>query len=239
MNKILKVSTLLLAGIAALPAAAQQYGGPAVRVQGETAREQRDEGRGRDDVDRPQRVSPGETAARLEREDRDNRNRDRRGDQRDGRHDNDDRRGNNGRYDNDGRYGNNGRYDNNGRYGNNGGYSNGNGRDDRHDNRHDRHDRHDNRHDRRDWRHDHRRYASYRYRAPIRYIYPRGYRHYNWYVGSYLPPTYYGSYYYIDHHYYRLPPPPRGYRWIRVDNDVFLVAIGSGFIRDILYGLFY
>ena len=59
-------------------------------------------------------------------------------------------------------------------------------------------------------------------------------------MGYYLPSSYYyNSGYYVDYGYYRLPPPPRGYRWIRVDNDVLLVAISSGLIRDILYGLFY
>jgi len=132
------------------------------------------------------------------------------------------------------------------------------GRHDRRDNRHDRRDnRYDRRDDRRDWRDD-RRYDSrhyargndrrwngyhwhpqYRYRAPVRYIYPPGYRPYQWRVGYRLPPSYYHRSYYVDHRAYYLPPPPYGYHWVRVDRDVVLVAIATGLIRDILYGLYY
>jgi len=131
-------------------------------------------------------------------------------------------------------------------------------RDDRYGRRDDRRDyRYDRRDDRRDWRDD-RRYDSrhyargndrrwngyhwhpqYRYRAPVRYIYPPGYRPYQWRVGYRLPPSYYHRSYYVDHRAYYLPPPPYGYHWVRVDRDVVLVAIATGLIRDILYGLYY
>jgi Ni/Co efflux regulator RcnB len=124
-------------------------------------------------------------------------------------------------------------------------------RDDRRDNRYDRRD------DRRDWnndrRQDYRHYArgnnhrwngnqwhpQYRYRAPVRYVYPRGYRPHQWRVGYRLPPAYYHRNYYVDYRNYYLPPPPYGYHWVRVDRDVVLVSIASGLIRDILYGLYY
>ena len=131
--------------------------------------------------------------------------------------------------------------------------------DDRYDNRYD--DRYDNRYDNRSGydnryngnrydvsrylRHDDRRwngnqwYPQYRYRAPVRYVHPRGYRAYQWQVGHRLPSSYYGSNYYVDYNAYRLPPPPYGYHWVRVDRDVVLVSIASGLIRDILYGLYF
>lgn len=129
--------------------------------------------------------------------------------------------------------------------------------DSRYDSRYDNRDgnRYDNRHDNRYQagrydvsrysRHNDRRwngnqwYPQYRYRAPVRYVYPRGYRAYQWQVGHRLPSSYYGSNYYVDYNAYRLPPPPYGYHWVRVDRDVVLVSIASGLIRDILYGLYY
>ena len=130
-------------------------------------------------------------------------------------------------------------------------------RDDRHDRRDDRRDwRHDRRDDRRDWRddrrdnhryvrHDDRRWRGYhwrpehRYRAPARYVYPSGYRHVRWNVGHRMPPAYYGRPYYVDYHAYRLPPPPYGYRWVRSDRDVVLVALATGLVLDVLYDLYY
>ena len=130
-------------------------------------------------------------------------------------------------------------------------------RDDRHDRRDDRRDwRHDRRDDRRDWRddrrdnrryvrHDDRRWRGYhwrpeyRYRAPARYVYPSGYRHVRWTVGHRMPPAYYSRPYYVDYHAYRLPPPPYGYRWVRSDRDVVLVALATGLVLDVLYDLYY
>lgn len=136
-------------------------------------------------------------------------------------------------------------------------------RDDRRDHRYDRReerrdwrdDRRDARHDwRRDRRDDRREYYSrhndsrwngyywqpqYRYRAPVRYVYPRGYAPYQWRVGHRLPRHYYDRHYYVDYRAYRLPPPPYGYHWVRVDRDVVLVALATGLIRDVLYGLYY
>lgn len=128
---------------------------------------------------------------------------------------------------------------------------------DRHDDRHDRYDRYDRRDDRRDHRQDYRRdhtryvrhhdhrwngnhwYPQYRYHAPVRYVYPRGYRSYHWRAGHRLPPSYYHRHYYVDYRYYRLPPPPYGYHWVRVDRDVVLVALATGVILDAIYGLYH
>jgi Ni/Co efflux regulator RcnB len=83
-------------------------------------------------------------------------------------------------------------------------------------------------------------FPQYRYRAPTRYAYPYGYRPYRWSVGYRMPYGYYNSPSYIlDWRAYRLPMPPMGYEWVRVDRDVVLVHMFSGYIRDVLYGLFY
>ncbi len=126
-------------------------------------------------------------------------------------------------------------------------------RDDRRDWRDDRRDWRDDRRDWRDDRRDHRRYSrhddrrwngyhwypQYRYRAPVRYVYPSGYRAYQWRVGHRLPRGYYDRDYYVDYRHYRLPPPPYGYHWVRVDRDVVLVAVATGLILDVLHGLYY
>lgn len=136
------------------------------------------------------------------------------------------------RYGNDDRRYDGGRHDR-GRYGDNDGYD--------HDRRYERYDRHD-RYDHRDRfdRNDRRWYAGQRYRYHSRYVGPRDYRRNRWDVGVYLPSTYYAPTYYIgDYRGYGLGPPPRGYHWVRVDRDVYLVDIRTGLIADLLYDLFY
>jgi Ni/Co efflux regulator RcnB len=85
---------------------------------------------------------------------------------------------------------------------------------------------------------DHR-YSPYRYRATMRYDYPHGYSGGSWDVGGNLPEGYYSPSSYVDYRYYRLSPPPEGYQWVRIDKDVYLVSEGTGFIREVLYELFY
>lgn len=112
------------------------------------------------------------------------------------------------------------------------GQSNDDGRDDRTDQERYGHEKHEH--------HDNRRYQAPRqYHTKIRYVQPRGYRYARWNVGAALPNGYYASPYYVDYRPYGLAPPPRGYHWVRVDRDVYLVETGNGLIRDILYGLFY
>lgn len=95
-------------------------------------------------------------------------------------------------------------------------------------------------HDRRDWdRRDTRRYYAPRtYRPSYVYVAPRGYRSMRWNVGHRMPPPFYARPYYIDPLAYQLRMPPRGYRWVRVDRDVYLVSVASGLIADVLYGIF-
>ena len=109
---------------------------------------------------------------------------------------------------------------------------------DRHDRRH-RYDRHD-RYDRRDRYVDHSRryYAPRSYRPAYVYVAPRGYRVSRWNVGHRMPPPFYASPYYVDPLAYQLRMPPRGYRWVRVDRDVYLVSVASGLVADVLYGIF-
>jgi Ni/Co efflux regulator RcnB len=83
-------------------------------------------------------------------------------------------------------------------------------------------------------------YSPYRYQPTVRYPEPPGHRSGSWWgVGSRLPSVYYAPKYVIDYRRYRLPPPLDGQRWIRVENDVYLVNSASGQIRDALYQLFY
>jgi Ni/Co efflux regulator RcnB len=35
---------------------------------------------------------------------------------------------------------------------------------------------------------------------------------------------------------YNLPPPPRGYRWVDVDGDAYLVETTNGMIADVVAG---
>jgi Ni/Co efflux regulator RcnB len=83
-------------------------------------------------------------------------------------------------------------------------------------------------------------YSPYRYQPNTRYPDPPGHRTGVWWnVGTRLPSAYYGPNYTVDFRRYRLPPPPEGCRWVRVENDVYLVHSASGLIRDALYQLFY
>ena len=81
-----------------------------------------------------------------------------------------------------------------------------------------------NRYDRRDNRYSYGGRYYDRYRGSP-YAYPRGYTYRSWARGQYLPRAYFASPYYIDNWAaYRLRPPPRGYRYVRVGNDIVLAA---------------
>lgn len=94
------------------------------------------------------------------------------------------------------------------------------------------------------WRQD-RRYdwQSYRngnrqaYRLP-RYYGPGGsYRRVG--VGYRIGAPFYSQRYWISDPYaYRLPPAYGPYRWVRYYDDVLLIDIASGFVRDSIYGFF-
>ena len=84
-------------------------------------------------------------------------------------------------------------------------------------------------------------YVAARTRYPGgHYQIPRGYYRQVWVRGDRLPVAYcarpYVVYEYRD---YRLYDPPRGYRWVRVNNDVVLTALATGFVLDAVYNLYY
>lgn len=114
----------------------------------------------------------------------------------------------------------------------------------------DRHDREDRsaRHHYRDHHHryrpDHRvrhevHYHRHHVVRHVTYQRPHGYYYRAWRRGDRLPVAYRASRYYVtDYHTYRLRTPPRGYRWIRVDNDVMLTALATGVVIQVVDGLF-
>jgi len=99
--------------------------------------------------------------------------------------------------------------------------------------------------DRRDWHEPHWRkswnhgWNGHRYRAPVRYIYPRGYASNSWRVGYHVPSVFLRADYYVDYRPYRLAPPPYGCRWVRIDGDLLLIELVSGEIIDALFEFFY
>lgn len=69
---------------------------------------------------------------------------------------------------------------------------------------------------------------------------PRGYdAHRGWSRGDRLPDSYRARSYVVDYRAYHLNQPPRGYQWVRVNNDVMLVAITSGLISQVVFSMFY
>jgi len=60
----------------------------------------------------------------------------------------------------------------------------------------------------------------------------------HWARGQRLPREYYEDRgHYVDYRMHHLRRPPYGYRWVRTDdNDYVMVAIGSGLIASIIVG---
>lgn len=124
-----------------------------------------------------------------------------------------------------------------------------NGRWERHDNRGrdwngGRQYRDWNRSWRSDRRYDWQRYRDQfhdRYRAP-RYYNPYGYRYgyRRFSIGIYLDTLFFGSRYWLNDPWdYRLPPAPYGCRWVRYYDDVLLVDTRSGYVVDVIYDFFW
>ncbi len=86
------------------------------------------------------------------------------------------------------------------------------------------------------WRHG---WEGNRYRAAVRYHYPQGYSRYHWRVGFTLPGVFLSRSWYVDYQPYGIAPPPYGCRWVRVDGDLLLVELASGYIVDVLYDFYY
>jgi len=54
-------------------------------------------------------------------------------------------------------------------------------------------------------------------------------------MGYRLPPAV--VYHDVAPHVYHLAPPPRNHRYVRVGNDILLLAIGTGLIVNALYDI--
>jgi Ni/Co efflux regulator RcnB len=98
-----------------------------------------------------------------------------------------------------------------------------------------------NRNWRNDGRHDWRRYRdSHRSIFSLGlYIDPFGYDYRPYDIGYDLPPVYFGQQYWIDPAMYDLPYPPPGATWVRYWNDAVLVDTYSGQIIDVIHGFFF
>ena len=124
-------------------------------------------------------------------------------------------------------------------------------RDDRRDLRGDRRDWRDDRRDNRGnwnngWRGD-RRYDWQGYRSSNRNVYrlpryyaPRGNAYRRYAPGYRIDPFFYGQRYWIsDPWAYRLPPAYGSYRWVRYYDDVLLIDIRNGYVRDVINSFFW
>jgi Ni/Co efflux regulator RcnB len=57
-----------------------------------------------------------------------------------------------------------------------------------------------------------------------------------WRKGERIPTLYIGPQYYVEPRVYHLASPRRGYRWLVVDGDAYLVAIATGLVADVVFG---
>ena len=144
---------------------------------------------------------------------------------------NNDRRYNDNRRDGNDRYGNS-RYDNDRRYDNNNRWNN-NRRPATGWSSNWRNDRNYDWRGYRDYNRDH--YRMSRYYSPYR---NSGYSRFR--VGLSINRGYYGSRYWINDPWsYRLPAVPRHMRWVRYYDDVVLVDMRTGRVRDVIYNFFW
>ena len=60
-----------------------------------------------------------------------------------------------------------------------------------------------------------------------------------WRKGERLPSSYYSStrYIIVEPARYRLAPPPRGFRWVLVDGDAYLVRSDNGLVAELVAGV--
>lgn len=65
---------------------------------------------------------------------------------------------------------------------------------------------------------------------------PPGHAKKIWGKGEYLPLEY-REVYFSDWDRYHLRPAPRGYRWILVEDDVYLADVATGLITDVVIDL--
>ncbi len=81
--------------------------------------------------------------------------------------------------------------------------------------------------------------AQQRYRWTT-YNRPRGWYAQNWTFGMVLPRLFWSQNYWINgYDAYGLDDPPYGYVWVRNGSDAMLVNVETGYILQVVYGLFY
>ena len=69
---------------------------------------------------------------------------------------------------------------------------------------------------------------------------PPGWYYHNWFYGEYLPYGWFAPDWWIaDFWDYDLPVPPYGYEWVRNGPDALLVNINTGFVAEVVPGIFY
>jgi len=111
----------------------------------------------------------------------------------------------------------------------------------RHGDRHDVRDaRNDYRDSRREYRDDWRDYRRDHAQAYYRGNWHAPFRYQRFGIGRRVPPAYYSSRYVIANPgHYRLPPAYGTHRWIRHYDDVLLIDIRTGIIRNVIRGLYW
>ena len=69
---------------------------------------------------------------------------------------------------------------------------------------------------------------------------PPGWYYRSWFYGQILPWGWFAQDYWISDYWdYDLPVPPYGYEWVRNGPDALLVNIGTGFVAEVVPGIFY
>lgn len=90
----------------------------------------------------------------------------------------------------------------------------------------------------RDYEYNGRRYKAVR--AQHAWTAPKGYdARKAWVRGEKLPAAYRHRVYQVNPYAFHLQPAPRGYQWVRVQNNVFLVQSNNGLITQVIFNLFY
>ncbi|HXQ09766.1 MAG TPA: RcnB family protein [Caulobacteraceae bacterium] len=69
---------------------------------------------------------------------------------------------------------------------------------------------------------------------------PPGWYYHTWFYGQILPWGWFAPDWWINDYWdYDLPVPPYGYEWVRNGPDALLVNINSGFVAEVVPGIFY
>lgn len=69
---------------------------------------------------------------------------------------------------------------------------------------------------------------------------PPGWYYHSWYYGQYLPYGWFASEWWINDYWdYDLPVPPYGYEWVRNGPDALLINVYTGFVAEVVPGIFY